>query len=170
MNHELDRIAIASPCTADWNAMKGDDRKRFCSQCKLHVHDLSAMSRDEASTLLAAAAKGRVCVRFFRRADGRVLTQDCPVGLRARLRWAWARTCAATLALWAFATGCAPKADATPQPVKMGEAVMPTPKPPRAEMGDMVAPPIMGKVVARPEPKGVEPAPTNTPPVEPKKQ
>jgi hypothetical protein len=129
------------------------------------------MSRDEASTLLAAAANGRVCVRFFRRADGRVLTQDCPVGLRAKLRWAWARAVAATLSLWAFATGCAPKPDATPMPVKMGEAVAPTPKPPpRAEMGDMVAPPIMGKVAAKPQPKSVEPAPTNAPPVEPKKQ
>ena len=27
--------------------------------------------------------EGRLCVRFYTRADGTVLTQDCPVGLRA---------------------------------------------------------------------------------------
>ena len=29
----LSAIQIASPCTADWNAMTGDDRARFCGEC-----------------------------------------------------------------------------------------------------------------------------------------
>jgi len=28
---ELENLKIASPCTADWESMKGDDRSRFCS-------------------------------------------------------------------------------------------------------------------------------------------
>ena len=40
------------------------------------------MSRTEAENLLTNS-EGRLCVRFFRRADGTILTQDCPVGWRA---------------------------------------------------------------------------------------
>jgi hypothetical protein len=40
------------------------------------------MNRAEAQELVASAS-GRVCVRFYRRADGTVLTTNCPIGLRA---------------------------------------------------------------------------------------
>jgi hypothetical protein len=59
--------------------MYGDDRRRFCGDCKLNVYNLSGMTRDEAEALLMNA-EGRLCVRFFKRADGTVITQDCPVG------------------------------------------------------------------------------------------
>jgi hypothetical protein len=78
----LDQITIASPCPANWVEMAGDDRTRFCSQCKLHIYDLSAMSRSEAEAFVRER-EGRTCVRYFRRQDGTVLTRDCPVGLRA---------------------------------------------------------------------------------------
>jgi len=75
----LDNINVASPCPADWNEMYGDDRKRFCSDCKLTVYNLSGMTRQEAENLVTNA-EGRLCVRFFRRTDGTVITRDCPVG------------------------------------------------------------------------------------------
>jgi hypothetical protein len=59
--------------------MYGDDRKRFCGDCKLNVYNLSGMTRNEAEALIMNA-EGRLCVRFFRRADGTVITRDCPVG------------------------------------------------------------------------------------------
>jgi hypothetical protein len=62
--------------------MQGDDRRRFCRQCNLHVYNLSDMPRAEAEAFIGQA-EGRTCVRFFRRADGTVLTRDCPVGMRA---------------------------------------------------------------------------------------
>jgi hypothetical protein len=65
--------------------MVGDDRVRFCQECRLHVYNLSAMRRQEAEALVANR-EGRVCFRLYRRADGTVLTQDCPVGLRAARR------------------------------------------------------------------------------------
>jgi hypothetical protein len=47
------------------------------------------MSRPEAEAL-AAKTEGRRCVRFYVRADGTVLTDDCPVGLRlARKAMHW---------------------------------------------------------------------------------
>ncbi len=75
----LDRIKIASPCPADWNEMYGDERKRFCAECKLNVYNLSDMTRREAENFLINS-EGRVCVKFYRRTDGTVLTKDCPVG------------------------------------------------------------------------------------------
>ena len=78
----LNNIKIASPCSQDWNEMIGTQRKRFCGECKLNVYNLSGMSRAEAQNLLLSS-EDRLCVRFYRRADGSVLTKDCPVGWQA---------------------------------------------------------------------------------------
>ncbi len=78
----LDNIEIATPCTASWEEMTGNDQTRYCSHCSLNVYNLSAMTREEATGIIAGA-EGRVCVRLYRRTDGTVLTQDCPTGLRA---------------------------------------------------------------------------------------
>jgi len=78
----LDNIRIASPCSADWEGMFGSDRKRFCGDCKLNVYNLSNMSRQEAENLILSS-EGRLCVRFFRRSDGTILTKNCPVGWAA---------------------------------------------------------------------------------------
>ena len=75
----LNNISIASPCSADWDQMYGDDRKRFCGDCKLNVYNLSGMTTAEAESLIMQA-EGRLCVRFYKRRDGSVITQDCPVG------------------------------------------------------------------------------------------
>ena len=60
--------------------MIGDERARFCGQCELNVYNLSAMSIVEAESLIART-EGRLCVRYYRRKDGSIITQDCPVGL-----------------------------------------------------------------------------------------
>jgi len=75
----LDNIKIASPCSANWNEMFGNDRMRFCGECKLNVYNLSGMTRDDAENLISNA-EGRLCVRFYRRMDGTIITQNCPVG------------------------------------------------------------------------------------------
>ena len=75
----LNNLKVASPCSQDWNAMIGDNRKRYCGECKLNVFNLSGMSRAEAENLIMNA-EGRLCVKFYKRADGSVITQDCPVG------------------------------------------------------------------------------------------
>ncbi len=75
----LANLRIASPCSADWDRMAGDDRKRFCGDCKLNVYNLSGMTKYDAENLLRLS-EGRLCVRYFQRADGTVLTQECPVG------------------------------------------------------------------------------------------
>ncbi len=78
-DNPLSNLKIASPCSQDWNAMIGDNRKRYCGECKLNVFNLSGMSKTEAENLVMNA-EGRLCVRFYKRADGSVITEDCPVG------------------------------------------------------------------------------------------
>jgi hypothetical protein len=80
--HPLNHVQVASPCKADWGQMIGSDRVRFCAQCSLNVFNLSGMSRIEAERLIAQT-EGRLCVRFYRRSDGSIITSDCPFGLRA---------------------------------------------------------------------------------------
>ena len=83
----LDDVRVASPCSADWDSMYGDDRKRFCKECRLNVYNLSGMTREDAEKLITNA-EGRLCIRFYRRPDGTIITRDCPVG--------WARVKART--------------------------------------------------------------------------
>lgn len=77
----VQQIRIASPCHVSWNQMEGDDKRRFCFQCRKHVHDLSKHSTEEIELLLKEAP---VCGRVWRRLDGTILTSDCSVGARKR--------------------------------------------------------------------------------------
>jgi len=83
----LDNLMIAAPCPVSWDDMSGDERVRHCAECKLNVFKLDEMSTTEVELLLStdAARAGKVCVQLYRRADGTVLTKDCPKGL-ARIR------------------------------------------------------------------------------------
>src|SRR5215470_18013578 len=93
----LNDIRIASPCPADWEQMTGDERVRHCSECNLNVYTFSAMTEREIRQLIAANQGRRLCTRFYRRADGTILTQNCPWSLRQMARKA-VRVAAAALA------------------------------------------------------------------------
>jgi len=66
--------------------MVGDERVRHCAECNLNVYNLSAMTERQVQTLIAERSGQRLCTRFYRRADGTVLTQDCPWSFRAMKR------------------------------------------------------------------------------------
>jgi hypothetical protein len=90
MNRTLEMATVPKPCTVPWDSMQGDDERRFCTKCKQTVYNLSAMTREHAT----AIAEQPACVRFFRRADGTVITKDCGhEALLQRRRW-WTRTVA----------------------------------------------------------------------------
>jgi hypothetical protein len=87
MNAKLPILAnfqVASPCDASWDEMKGDDAKRFCGKCEKHVYNLPLLTPDELVDLIEAT-EGKFCGRIYARKDGTVLTNDCPVGLTAKL-------------------------------------------------------------------------------------
>lgn len=96
----LDSIKVASPCAADWEAMVGNNRQRHCGDCQLDVYNLSGMTKNEAENLIINA-EGRLCARFYRRADGTVITKDCPVGwaaVKKRLSKFWTATASVVIA------------------------------------------------------------------------
>ena len=82
----LDQVRVASPCKADWNEMLGDERVRFCLSCEKNVYNLSSMTKDDAESLLRERLGNDLCVRFYQRADGTILTQDCPEGVKKKRR------------------------------------------------------------------------------------
>lgn len=79
----LGEVRIASPCHADWNLMTGDEQSRFCDKCAKNVYNLSAMTTEQAEKLIREK-EGDLCVRYYQRKDGTVLTADCPVGVRRK--------------------------------------------------------------------------------------
>jgi hypothetical protein len=71
----LEQIRIDSPCEMPWDQMHGDDRSRFCEQCNLRVHNLSAMTSDAAARLVGERTD-RVCVAYAATARGTPITLD----------------------------------------------------------------------------------------------
>jgi hypothetical protein len=153
----LEELRIATPCNADWDDMNGDERVRFCGKCEKNVYNLSAMSRADAEALVREKEQ-RLCVRFYQRADGTVLTGDCPVGVqKKRLRqrvWASLSGAAASLMLLLGLSAGRARADLTlrdgKRPANHHAQMMggPAPSPPPMLMGEPVAVPqhpLMGK-------------------------
>jgi hypothetical protein len=119
----LPQLRVASPCTADWEKMTGDDRVRYCDQCKLSVYNFSEMSASEIEQLLRKST-GRVCGRLYQRYDGTTLTKDCPVGFRTRVRQV-SRVAGAVLAAMmsaAFAAAQNPTQASSDNEVAVGNA------------------------------------------------
>lgn len=161
----LDRLAIKTPCKASWNDMEGDDRVRFCCACSKNVHDISAMTEDEAEAFLAFHLDDQdACVKLYRRPDGRILTSDCPRGASTRhARRAAIAGAAAVCAVAAVAAvvgdAHVPRAHHLPRSTSRFEVPRPAPGAPRtmSTMGrDDVA-------VSINEPWGVEEPPPSHP-------
>jgi len=66
-------IPIPTPCRADWDTMSAGDR--WCAECQKHVHDLSAMTSDQARALLTGPETEGLCVRYLCDTSGVVVFQ-----------------------------------------------------------------------------------------------
>jgi hypothetical protein len=130
----LEQVRVAAPCPAVWEKMVGDERVRYCDSCSLHVYNLSGMTRREAEALVTSS-ESRLCVRFYRRADGTILTRNCPVGLGAlKRRAARAATATMTAVLGFFAgLGLNFGVDRALSPSIMEESAVPAPLVPGVE-------------------------------------
>lgn len=161
----LDDIRVASPCHERWDAMTGDEQARFCGSCRKNVYNLSAMTR-EAAEALVRSKEGDLCVRYFRRTDGTILTADCPVGVRRkRVQLVAAAGAVTALAAGAVALAFAQMGSVAPAvatPI-VAPRVDPPPAPPvpmEAIQGQMVqggVAPMMGTPVADPAPVHTRP-------------
>ena len=124
-------IHIRTPCPKRWDELQGDERKRFCSECSLHVHNSSALTRREAEDLVARA-EGRVCMRIECDSDGAPVFRDSALARVGR----WALTAGATLlaACQRESVGSVARAEPVEPPSRMGKVAAPV------EMGDVAAP------------------------------
>ncbi|MBA3993799.1 MAG: hypothetical protein C0469_09755 [Cyanobacteria bacterium DS2.3.42] len=96
----VQKLYIAAPCDVGWDTMEGDERTRFCGQCKLNVYNIAEMSTKEAATLIRGN-EGRLCLRLYKRKDGTIITDNCPVGLR-KIRDRMKRCAAAVIMSFAW--------------------------------------------------------------------
>ncbi len=158
-------LEIAAPCDERWDEMTGDQKRRFCGACEEHVYNFEHMTVEEICALLERPQTP--CVRFFRRADGTVLTADCPVGLRERFARLRRRVlgggAAAVLGGLAWLAGSGP-GPRPPLPVLMGTPLPPEPPPREPTPRDMGVPRLpprrrMGQAVQRPRKLMGKPAP-----------
>jgi len=128
-------IDVPSPCPADWYAMAGDDRRRFCAHCQRHVHDLSAMRSDEVLDLICQSA-GNLCVQFERAPDGQVKTLDYEQAAKSP----WWRRCHWIVVALLAAIGATVARAAWPKPPVQTQwrgamLIVPPPAPPPGNAG-----------------------------------
>lgn len=120
----LENIRVAAPCPASWERMSGDDRVRHCAECNLNVYNLSDLTRREAESLIASH-EGRLCVRYYRRADGTILTRNCPPGLQAMVHRVSRIAGAALSAVMSLGYAFAQTGQQTPPETKKEQAAQP---------------------------------------------
>jgi hypothetical protein len=77
--------SVSRPCAQDWNGMTGDDKRRFCDHCQLHVHNLSAMSHAEQEALFSEHRMRR-CVAYVAGNDSIGVCSDTWLQLQRLLR------------------------------------------------------------------------------------
>lgn len=109
----LDRIVISAPCPVSWESMEGNERVRHCTGCARSVYNLSDMSTQEAEAFLEENGTSQ-CVKLFRRQDGKITTDNCPLGLRAirnKARNVYRFVAGFLAQLFAISTACAQTAD-----------------------------------------------------------
>ena len=139
----LDQVRVASPCKADWNEMLGDERVRFCLSCEKDVYNLSSMAKDDAEALLRERLGDDLCIRFYQRADGTILTADCPTGVKKKRRRKLALAVAGAGAMAAAAATMFMKGTCRQGSPVAGGAMLQGE--PAVRMGEMeTTPPIMG--------------------------
>ncbi len=98
---DINKLRVASPCAVPWETMIGDNQVRRCDSCELNIYNIAEMTEREVKDLVANR-EDRLCVRLFKRADGTVITKDCPVGLRAFYKRTTRRAGAALTAILAL--------------------------------------------------------------------
>jgi len=143
----LDVLEVSNPCTESWSRMPGDERSRFCGTCENDVYNLSAMTREQAEALLSRR-EGRLCVRFYRRADGTVVTADCTPQRFAAARRRARRALAFAGALVASTVGAVLGLGVTFDPEPFGERVRDWIDPEPIVMGGL--PPVPDEVELEP--------------------
>jgi hypothetical protein len=151
--NSLRQVKIDRPCAENWEAMEGDDEKRFCAGCGCHVHNLEAIGAVEAEKLLNSP--GRMCTRIKSDSQKGILTRD---GWVPRMLLAGAVVASSAIAVAQTTTGAPkPASVSSKQDDILGERVAPTNE---VTVGRGIAPKTNPQaetgIVAKPVPKPIE--------------
>lgn len=162
-------LRIQTPCPKRWDELSGSGAKRYCSECRLHVHDAAQLTKAEAQALVSSATS-RVCMRMEYDAAGEVVFRDhralqpiAASNLRGPIVRAarWAMTAAAGV-LAACQGGssdaCSPTSPSNTAPTSTEMGKVST-----TVLGDVATPPRIEKLG---EVHVVDPPPSPTPPRE----
>jgi hypothetical protein len=170
-------LKIQRPCPKTWEELEGGERRRYCSECALHVHDAALLTHAEAVRMVRESTE-RVCMRIERDASGRAIFRDTPA-LGRVARW----TLSAAAGLLAACNGApadvpegagaaAPSAQGAGDP-ELGQVPTATLGKPMVELGDVALPQepplpeptrLLGEVGIDPGPPGGEPPIGGEPP------
>jgi hypothetical protein len=102
---------IERPCPVKWESMVGDEKRRYCEHCQLHVHNLSAMTASERSEVLAPGSEHK-CISYLTRADANAPAGKAQLMLQS-LSWL-PRWLAVIVAI--FSSSCAKRCTGEPMP------------------------------------------------------
>lgn len=152
-------LKISSPCPKSWDDLVGNDRVRYCGQCRLNVYNLAEMPREEIEALVRST-EGRLCGRLYMRGDRKAAIRDCG-GYRARQVLRRGMTAAALLVLGAFAWA-ARSADGPDRRIlpTWAQAVLDVIDPPRQT--NPRPPMMLGEIRCVPPPRATPPGPSGS--------
>lgn len=148
-------LRISSPCPKTWEDLAGDDRIRYCGQCRLNVYNFAIMSREEIEQVVRKT-EGRLCGQLYLRGDRTVTAKNCP-STRTRTILKRALGTAAVLLLagftWVCRTSERPSRAGLPAWLQVTLSLIDpedpkaVPPPPRL-LGEIACPPLLPKAPA----------------------
>jgi hypothetical protein len=94
-------------CPIPWSTLSGDERRKFCEKCGLHVTNLSELGKEERAILLKRAETESLCVSYYRRLSGEYVTPDAPLTQEERSKIRQYGVAALSAGALALAAGCA---------------------------------------------------------------
>ncbi|HZE97636.1 MAG TPA: hypothetical protein VE981_11465 [Planctomycetota bacterium] len=155
-------LKISSPCPKKWDDLVGNDRIRYCGQCKLNVYNFADMTQTEISGIVRKT-EGRLCASIYLRGDRSATLRDCPTTRRSSLLRRLVGV-GALLVLGAFTWICRgaeqPDREGLPKWIRVPLGVIdpepvkpkPQPQPPR----------LLGEIPCVPPPPPLPPPPPST--------
>lgn len=79
--YPVDDFQVCSPCKMTSTTK---DRVGFCESCHCRFYDLNGMQMPEVSELIFKM-EGTTEFKLWKRADGRFMTKDCPIGKKQKI-------------------------------------------------------------------------------------
>ena len=144
---------IEKPCSMQWDHLQGDEKCRFCQHCQLHVHNLSAMTKDEQVAVLQAPGE-RQCITYTAPTNAKPVAASLWVATQTSKGWRRALAAMLAAAFSMFATSCRTMGKITPPPSERKSVESQTPatqaKAEQFELGAKKQ--VMGGIVPPPLP------------------